>query len=184
MQQQDDTTGTGQGATQSDAVGTQQSSAGNGSQPDFDALQEELQKYRDLAGRAQADLQNAKARAERESADIRMYAAESMLRRLLPTLDNFQRAFRHVPEELQGHEWVKGVAAIEQELMRTVTDAGLRRMESLGEIVDPYKHEVLTIGPGQEGIVTEVFEEGYLLQEKVLRPAKVRAGEGSPSAKD
>ncbi|GEM_PF-604933 len=184
MQQQDDTNGTGQGAAQQDVPVAQASTSDDGAKQDWNALQEELQKLRDLAGRAQADLQNAKARAEREASDIRAFATESIIRRLLPTLDNFQRAFQHVPDDLQGHEWVKGVAVIEQELMRTVTDAGLKRMDSMGTVVDPQFHEVLTMGPGQEGIVTEVFEEGYLLHGKVLRPAKVRAGDGAAAAED
>ncbi len=178
MQQDDNTTDPGQTSE------TAQSGGNGGGAQGWDALQEELRKLRDLAARAQADLQNAKARAEREAADIRTFATESIVRRLLPTLDNFQRAFLHVPEELQEHEWVKGVAAIEQDLMRTMTDAGLKRMDAMGAVVDPQFHEVLTMGPGPEGTVTEVFEEGYMLHGKVLRPAKVRAGEGAATRND
>ena len=145
----------------------------------IEALQAELAKLRDLAARAQADLQNAKARVERDAEELRKFASESMIRRILPTLDNFQRAFQHVPEDLQSHEWVKGVAAIESDLMKQMADAGLKRMQSSGAIVDPQRHEVLSIGPGKDGIVTDVFEEGYELNGKVLRPAKVKAGDGS-----
>jgi molecular chaperone GrpE len=153
---------------------------------DFAALQEqiaqlqaELGKMKDLAARAQADLQNAKIRAEREAMDLRMFASESIIRKILPTLDNFQRAFQHVPADLASHEWVKGVQAIESDLMKQVADVGLRRMQSMGEIVDPVRHEVLSLGAGEEGKVVEVFEEGYELHGKVLRPAKVKAGDGS-----
>lgn len=143
------------------------------------ALQADGARLRDLAARAQADLQNAKARAERDADELRKFAAEGMIRRILPTLDNFQRAFQHVPEDLSSHEWVKGVAAIESDLMRQMSDAGLKRMQSLGEVVDPMRHEVLSMGPGDEGKIAEVFEEGYELNGKVIRPAKVRAGDGS-----
>ena len=146
-------------------------------------LQKELEIFRDIAARAQADLQNAKARVEREAGDMRKFATESMIRRILPTLDNFQRAFQHVPTELQSHEWVKGVAAIEQDLMRQMTDAGLTRMQSLGSTVDPQRHEVLSMGPGEEGTETEVFEEGYELNGRVLRSAKVKAGTGERTPK-
>lgn len=145
----------------------------------IDELKAELEKMRELAARAQADLQNAKMRGEREAQDLRIFASESILRKILPTLDNFQRAFQHIPEDLQNHEWVKGVQAIEAELMKHVSDAGLKRMQSLGELVDPQRHEVLSIGPGEAEKVAEVFEEGYELHGKVLRPAKVRAGDGS-----
>ncbi len=142
-------------------------------------LQAELQKMKDLAARSQADLQNAKARVERESDELRKFASEGLIRKILPTLDNFQRAFLHIPDDLASHEWVKGVSAIESDLMKQMSDAGLKRMQSLGEVVDPQRHEVLSIGPGADSTVTEVFEEGFELHGKVLRPAKVKAGDGS-----
>ena len=145
---------------------------------DVAALQADLDRFKNLAARAQADLQNAKARIEKEGDDMRKFATESMIRRILPTLDNFQRAFLHMPKDLENNEWVRGVAAIEQDLMRQMTDAGLQRMQSLGAAADTARHEILSVGPGEEGKVTEVFEEGYELNGKVLRPAKVKAGNG------
>lgn len=141
-------------------------------------LQNELAKMKDLAARAQADVQNVRMRGERDAADLRLYASESILRKILPTLDNFQRAFQHIPEDLLSHEWVKGVQAIEADLMKQVNEAGLKRMQSLGETVDPNRHEVLGLGAGESEKVIEVFEEGYELHGKVLRPAKVKAGDG------
>lgn len=139
-------------------------------------LAQELARLKEIAARAQADLQNAKDRLHREADDFRRYAAEGVMRRLLPTIDNFQRAIQHVPRELKDNEWVKGVVAMEQELLRGLQDAGLKRMESLGVAADPARHEILMTGPGEEGNVIEVFEEGYVLYEKVLRPAKVKVG--------
>ena len=147
-------------------------------QAQLDAALAEVARLKDLAGRAQADLQNAKQRLEREAADLRAYAGEGVIRRILPTLDNFQRAFGAVPADIAGHEWVKGLTAIEQDLLKQVSDLGLQRMQSIGETVDPARHEVITLGPGEEGKVVEVFEEGYTLNGKVIRPAKVRAGGG------
>jgi len=146
--------------------------------PHCEHLAVEMQKFKELAGRAQADLQNAKDRLQKEAADMRKYALEGMLLELLPTIDNFQRAFAHLPEDLQDHDWVKGVAAMEQEFMGRVHGMGLTKIEALGEPVDPEKHEVLQTGPGEEGIVIEVFEDGYMLNGKVLRPAKVKVGSG------
>ncbi len=146
---------------------------------EIETLKAELNRYRDLAGRAQADLQNAKARVEREADDLRKYASESLVRRILPTLDNFQRAFQHIPEELKDHEWVKGVHAIEADLMKQMQDVGLKRMQSLNQPVDANKHDPLMVGPGPVDTVIEVLEEGYELNGKVLRPAKVKVGDGS-----
>ncbi len=144
-----------------------------------ETLKKEVERLKDMAGRAQADLQNAKERMERERQDVAKYALEGTLKRLLPTIDNFQRAFQHLPEDLKSHDWVKGVAAIEQELVKQVTELGLKKMDASGAVLDPVKHEVLQAGPGEKGKVLEVFEEGYELNGKVLRPAKVRVGDGT-----
>ena len=141
-------------------------------------LHAEIAKLRDMAGRAQADLQNAKDRLQREGEDMRKYALENTLLALLPTVENFQRAFAHLPEDLKNHDWVKGVSAVEQELMRHLSGLGLAKMECVGEQADPHKHEVLQAGPGEKEKIVEVFEDGYTLNGKVLKPAKVRVGDG------
>lgn len=152
--------------------------ASAGKLPTKKELESELVKLRDIAARAQADLQNLKARAEREAMEMKKFATASVLLKLLPTLDNFQRAISHVPAELKEHEWVKGVKATEQELLRQLQDEGLKRMESLGTPVDPAKHEALMTGQGEEGMVIEIVEEGYMLHDRVLRSAKVKVGCG------
>lgn len=139
----------------------------------------EVAKWKDVAARAQADLQNAKERLKREREDIGAFANEQFMRSLLPTLDAFQRAFSHLPKDLEGHEWVKGVTAIEQDLLRRVQDAGLTKMDAAGKPLDPERHEVLMTAPGPADTVIEVLEEGYELSGRVLRPAKVKAGDGT-----
>ena len=138
-----------------------------------------MERLKDLAARSQADLQNAKERLEREARDMRTFAVESIIQKLLPTIDNFQRGFQHLPEELSEHDWVKGMQAVEQDFMRLLAESGLKRIESLGQAVDPSKHEVLQAGPGEEGVISEVFEEGYELNGKVIRIARVKVGDGS-----
>ena len=134
---------------------------------------------KELAARAQADLQNAKERMEREATDMRKFAAAGIVQKLLPAVDNFQRAFGHLPEELADNEWVKGVQAIEQDLLKQLEEAGLQKIECIGLPADTEQHEVLQAGPGEKDIIVEVYEEGYLLHEKVLRPARVKVGDGS-----
>jgi len=143
-----------------------------------ETLTAEFAKMKELAGRAQADLQNAKDRMQKEGEELRKFALENTLLLLLPTIDNFQRAFEHLPKDLEGNEWVGGVVAIEKDLMGKLNALGLEKIECLNENVDPQKHEVLKTGSGEEGKVIEVFEDGYMFNGKVLRPAKVKVGDG------
>ena len=133
---------------------------------------------KEMAARAQADLQNAKDRMQREAIEIRKFALESTIMKLLPTIDNLQRAFAHLPDDLQGHDWVTGVAAVEKDMMKMLTESGLTEINTVGEAIDTMKHEVLQVKEGEKDTVIEVFENGYMLNEKVLRPAKVIAGGG------
>ena len=148
------------------------------SSADIEALQDECDRLKDLAARAQADLQNAKIRMQREAEDLRKYALEGLVMQLLPTVDNFQRAFAHLPEDLAQHDWAKGVQAVEQDFIRVLTAAGLSKIESMGQAVDPHKHEVLQTENKEKDVITQVFEEGYEYAGKVLRPAKVQVGTG------
>ncbi len=150
-------------------------------------LADQLKRLTEIASRAQAELQNAKIRMEKEAADIRKFASEMVFMKLLPTIDNLQRALRHLPVEIEKSqgappkllEWVKGIVALEQEFLKQVGEMGLKRFHCLGQPVDAARHEVLMAVPGEAGKVIEVIEDGYELHGKVLRPAKVKVGDGS-----
>jgi molecular chaperone GrpE len=144
-------------------------------------LLQKLQQMTDLAARSQADLQNARIRMQRDSDDLRKFAAEQFMQKLLPTIDNFQRAAAHLPADLTGHEWVKGMLATEKELIRQFQELGLTRMDALGKQVDTARHDVVSVAPGKEGEIVQVVEEGYELHGKIIRPAKVIVGAGEGS---
>lgn len=141
-----------------------------------DAQQDELARLKDMAARAQADLQNAKARMEKEAQEIRAFAMSGLIEKLLPTIDNFQRAFDHLPEDLKDNDWVKGLQATEQQLMADLSAVGLQKIEALGQPVDSARHEVLQATEGEKDTVVQVLENGYELNGRVIRPAKVVVG--------
>ncbi len=147
--------------------------------PELEAAQAEIARLKDIAGRAQADLQNAKERLKREREEIGLFAAEKLMLSILPTLDGFQRAMKHLPADLANNEWVKGIAATEADLMNRLKEMGLKRFDSVGTKADPKTEEIVMTGPGEEGVVVEMLEDGYTLHDKVLRPAKVKVGDGS-----
>lgn len=147
-------------------------------QATIDQLTQQVAKLTDMAGRAQAELQNAKLRMEREGTELKRFAGEAAIRKLLPAIDNFQRALKHLPAELATHEWCKGIVATQKEFMRLTADMGLQTFGAAGEALNPDRHEVLLSAPGAAGTVIEVLEDGYEFAGKVIRPAKVKAGAG------
>lgn len=169
-------------STAGSAQPTQPTPAEAALQQQVNDLHVQVQKLTDLAARAQADLQNAKARMKKDQEELGKFATEGLLKKLLPILENFQRAAAHLPAELANHEWVKGIVATEQSLVSTLADVGLRKLEVLGTVADTAQCEVLTMGDGPEGVVLEVFENGYSLHGKTLQPAKVKVGNGVQSA--
>ncbi|OGJ61866.1 nucleotide exchange factor GrpE [Candidatus Peribacteria bacterium RIFCSPLOWO2_01_FULL_51_18] len=148
-------------------------------------LTDQIKRLTEVASRAQAELQNAKIRMEKESTELRKYASATVFINLIPTIDNLQRALKHLPKELEKDggipkeflEWTKGIVVLEQQFLKQVGEMGLRRFESLGKPVDHERHEILMAVPGEAGKVIEVIEDGYELHGKVLRPAKVKVGE-------
>ncbi len=155
-------------------------------------LVDQLKRLTEVASRAQAELQNAKIRMDKETQEMRKYAAANVFINLLPTIDNLQRALRHLPKELEKNsgipkeflEWTQGIVALEQQFLKQVGEMGLKRFESVGKSVDPKRHEVLMEVPGEAGKVIEVIEDGYELHGRILRPAKVKVGVGQTEARN
>lgn len=149
-------------------------------QTDLEASNKQIQELTETAKRAMADLQNYKKQVEKEQAQFVVFANAALLIELLPILDSFNRAFSITPEEIKNTDWFKGALQIEQQLAGVIKKQGVAEMPSqVGKKLDTRIHEPITVGPGEKDIIIEEFEKGYLLGEKVLRPAKVKVGNGS-----
>ena len=134
----------------------------------------ELEATREKLLRNAADYDNAKKRLVKEREEFVRYSQEKILRDLLPVLDNFERALAH--SESLDPKLVAGVRLIGKQLLDTLTQQGLKRLESEGQPFDPHVHEAVdeVEEEGPEGIVVQEILPGYILHERVLRPAKVR----------
>jgi molecular chaperone GrpE len=148
-------------------------------------LAAELEKEREKATdymqrwqRAQADLANYKRRAEQEREQERKYSAAPLLLELLKMQDNFQRAFETLPVELREFSWVQGVALNFIHLDGLLRLHGVTPIETkLGQPFDPAVHEAVTheeTDAYPDGAITAEYQRGYMLHERVLRPALVR----------
>ncbi len=129
--------------------------------------------------RAMADLQNYKRRTEEEQGSFVKFANAELLKILLPIIDNFDRSAEHMPDDLRDNDWAKGVVQIHDDLLKTLEKVGVKRIKTVGEKLDPNLHEGLMTGPGEKDEIIEEFEPGYLLNDNVIKPAKVKVGDGT-----
>jgi len=158
---------------------------------DIEALQQALAEERDkaeanLAGwqRAQADFMNYKRRSEQEKSKICKFANADLLCCVLPVLDDLERAFAHLPEEMEDTEWADGIKLIARKLRSNLEAQGLSPIEAVGKPFDPNFHEAMRQDKGEEGIVIEEVERGYILHDRVIRPSKVVVGNGEEAEKE
>jgi molecular chaperone GrpE len=127
--------------------------------------------------RLQADFENFKKRIDRERFDHFRYATFELVGRILPVLDNFERAIASACSGAPGDALVEGVTLIQRQLLAELEAEGLRGMGSVGEMFDPERHEAVATDPDSPlppHTVTHVFQRGYFLHDRVLRPAMVR----------
>lgn len=144
------------------------------------ALEEEIASLRDRLLRALADAENTRRLAERQVEDARKFAISSFARELLGVIDNLQRTIAAVDlgtsEASQDGPLVQGVHATQRQLQQVLEHFGIRRVASLGERFDPNLQEaVMAVDDPSHppGTVVHVAEEGYLIHDRLLRPAKV-----------
>lgn len=139
---------------------------------------EELKKkageYKETLQRLQAEFENYRKRADKESASAGNYATAELVRKLLPTLDSFEMALK-APEN--NEKFVKGVELIYAQLYSLLEDEGLKRIEAKGMELDPYRHEVLMQEKSdKDNVVLEELQKGYEFKDMIIRHSKVKVG--------
>jgi len=150
--------------------------------PDTAALAEEAAKYRDIALRSQAELENFRKRMIREKEDSLRYANTTLLERLLPILDNFelglQAAANSNSPEASGI--AEGFSMVQKQLQDFLRDSGVEAVPSTG-IFDPNMHEAVAQQASDvvaEGEILQQLRKGYKLRDRLLRPATVVVSKG------
>jgi len=162
----------------------------SGAEKELEALKKELaqavaKSEENLAGwqRAQADLANYRKKVEQERKELNESACSALILRLLPVLDDFERAESSIPEGSKDLPWVEGIRLIERSLRQTLEKEGLTPIKAEGEPFDPCLHEAVSCCPGKEGIVIKEVKKGYTINKRLLRPACVIVGEGEKPEK-
>jgi molecular chaperone GrpE len=143
------------------------------------ALEQELEQLRDKYLRLAAEFENFKRRSLRERHDLLDHANENLIKDLLVTVDNLERALGHAQQSEEGAEakaLLEGVDLTYRLLLQTLERFGVRPVKAEGELFDPQVHEAVRQVPTAEcepGHVVDVMQKGYLLKDRLLRPALV-----------
>ncbi len=143
--------------------------------------QEELQIYQDKYVRLAAEFENYKKRAQRDQSDSVRYANESLLKNLLPTIDNLERAIKSGKDAGTTGPLLEGVELTHKQILETVGKLGVRQVSSAGDIFDPSIHQAVAqveSDTAEANTVVEEFQKGYFLHDRILRPAMVTVAKG------
>ncbi len=130
--------------------------------------------------RTQADFQNYRRQVEEDRKKLIKMANSDLILEILPVLDNFQLAAKHVPEAIENDNWVIGIKQIERQLEQILENNGLNKIETVGKQFDPNFHEAVehVESDQPEGEIVEEVHSGYAFDGLVLRPAKVKVSKG------
>ncbi len=132
--------------------------------------------YLDGWQRARAEFANAKKRLEKSRVEARRNATVEVIGKLLPVLDDFERALENVPDEIAEDGWFEGIALIDRKLHDILKSENIERIDTVGKPFDPNLHEAVLQEESDEyesGVVIKELQSGYKLDERVIRPAMV-----------
>lgn len=133
--------------------------------------------YLDNWRRAAADFSNYKKRAEKDASEMSKFFNATLIARLLPVLDDFDRAAQTIPDNLRDLTWIDGVMLIARKLQMILEAEGLKPIDALNKPFDPNVHEAVIheeTDQHEDGIVIAELQKGYTLNDRVLRPTMVK----------
>jgi molecular chaperone GrpE len=157
---------------------------GEQAQAEIEAMQKQLEEAEAKAAenldgwqRTQAEFINYKNRVQRDRELDYATMKGDIIKKVLPVLDDLERSLAHRPE---GDSWANGMELIARKFQNIMETEGLKRIEAVGQLFDPNFHEAISSEPSEEvesGHVIEVVQNGYMLGERVIRPAMVRVAQ-------
>ena len=139
-------------------------------------LEAELEEWKNSYTRKLAEFQNFTKRKENEVAEMRKYASEGIIVKLLDNVDNLERAVDASKESQNFDSLIEGVNMILNNLKNLLTEEGVEEIEAAGKEYDPYEHKAMITENKEElddNVVVQVFQKGYKMKGKVVRPAMV-----------
>ena len=149
-----------------------------------EGLQVDLERFRDLALRSQADFENYKKRSAREKEEAIKYANSSLLEKLISIVDNFELGLEAARGEGEKSPIFSGMSMVLKQLMDFLAESGLQPIDAVAQKFDPNLHEAIAHEPSEhvpEGTVIRQTRRGYKLKDRLLRPSSVVVSSGASS---
>ncbi len=151
-------------------------------------LAREVAELTEALQRERADAMNIRRRHDEQLASLKSLIKTQVIGELLPIIDNFERALKHVPKELEGNDYVKGVNSVVKQFEATLKSIGVERIITTGQIFDPNLHEAVGMDESENGdsgdssgdkeIVSQELQAGYKIGDSVIRHAMVKVKKG------
>lgn len=141
-------------------------------------LQQQITDLTEALQRERADAANIRRRHDDQIGNLRTILKAGVVTELLPVIDNFERALKHVPEDLKNNDYIKGVQGVVKQFETTLQSMGVERIQTVGSAFDPHLHEAVSLedGEGDTEVVSEELVAGYRIGDEVIRHAMVRVG--------
>ena len=139
-------------------------------------LQQKIDELTEALQRERADAENIRRRHEQQISGLKNLVKSQVVLDLLPAIDNLERALKHVPKELEGNDYVKGVEGTVKQFDKVLSDLGVEKIKTIGEVFDPALHEAVGIeeGDGDLEVICEELQSGYIVDGEVIRHAMVK----------
>lgn len=144
--------------------------------PNMTEFEQKVAELTEALQRERADSNNIRRRHEEQIAGLKNMIKANVVRELLPVIDNFERALKHVPKDLENNEYIKGVQGVVKQFEITLKHMGVERIKTVGEVFDPVLHEAAAMeeSDGTIEVVSEELQAGYKLGDEIIRHAMVK----------
>lgn len=144
-------------------------------------LEQQVADLMEALQRERADAMNQRRRHDEQYASLKNMVKAQVVGELLPAIDSLERALKHAPKELEGNEYVKGVQGVFKQFEKILSELGVERIKTVGELFDPVLHEAVAMedGDAPEGeqaveVICEELQPGYRLENEIIRHAMVK----------
>lgn len=138
--------------------------------------EEQRDEYLELSKRLKADFVNLKKETGEQFLKMKDIVGEDIILKILPVLDSLNLSLKHTPEDLKENNWVKGMLGVRGQFEGILKSLGVEKIKTVGEDFDPALHEAISQEKSdkKEGVILEELQEGYKLNNKIIRAAKVK----------